>query len=321
MLSAPFAQALAANRASFNGRVAAARARNRAFDPDAFKACLADHVDGLIAAVAARAPQAVAGVVDAAFDLVLAGVGRGQPHLLWQGVALPYVALVAQQPGDVLALLGNALAYLEGLGGARPAQWAAEMAAIAPGVTTVAQLKAIGQVVAWRAGAAHFRTGAVAAADALPGALACAAFGVRDGTAWPALRGQVMADPWWRAPDDILGNPHARVDREVGAHAGFGGAFLAPPSVQPCAAGFLVQSGASTFLLVADAYGAVLHAAPDAQVVSFPQRFTLAGTQLTAGGRVVALDLPAEGLAACCNASSVAVTSPWTHAIRVLALA
>lgn len=324
MLSAPFAQALAANRAGFNRRVAEARARDRSFDPDAFKAFLVDHVDAMVAAVAAHAPQAAAGVVDAAFDLALASAGQGQTHLLWHGVAPHYAALVAQHPHDVLALLGNALAYLERLDGARPAQWAAEMAAIAPDVATLAQLRVVGQVVAWRAGAAHFRTGAVAAADALPAALACAAFGVRDTTAWPALRAQVLADPWWRAPADVLGNPHARVDREVGAFAGFGGAFPAPPTVRPCAEGFLVQAGADTLFLMADAYGAVLHAAPAAAHVpsaAFSQRFTLAGNQLTAGARMVTLDLPVDGLAACCNAVSVAVTSPWTHAIRVLALA
>jgi hypothetical protein len=323
MLSAPFAQALAVHRTAFNSRVAQARARDRAFDADTFGAFLVRHVDGLVAAVAAVAPQAVPGVVDAAFDLAMvsAGRGEGQAHALWQVVAPRYAALLAQDPHAVLAMLGNALVHLHGLDGARPGQWAAEMAAIAPDVETVGALRVVGQVLAWRAGAAHFRHGAIVAADALPGALACAAFGVRDASSWPALRAQLLDEPWWRAPADLLGNPHARIDREVGAFTGLGGAFPAPPQVRPCAGGFLVQAGDHDFFLVADAYGAVLHALPDMTPGVFPQRFTLTGSNLATGLRVVALDLPAEGLAACCNDASIAVTSPWTHAIRVLALA
>jgi hypothetical protein len=323
MLSAPFAQALAANRAGFNGRVAQARLRDRAFDADAFGALLAQRVDVLVAAVAAIAPQAVPEVVDAAFGLALAAANRGdeQARQLWHDVAPGFALLVAAHPREVLAMLGNALAHLHGVGGARPHQWVAEILAIAPDIATPAQLRGVGQILAWRAGAAHFRAGAIAAADLLPGVLACAAFGVRAG-AWPALRAQLLADPWWRAPGDVLGNPHARIDREVGAFDGFGGAFASPPLVEPCAAGFVVLSGARMFLLVADAYGAVLHAAPESFApAAFPQRYTLAGTRLTVGARVVELDLPADGLAACCNDTSVAVTSPWTHAIRVMALA
>lgn len=325
MLSAPFAQALAAGRTGFNDRVARAVARDRSFDSEAFGAYLLRHVDPLMAQVPAGA---VAGVADAAFDLALATAGRtvqeAQARQLWADLAPRYVALLAQDPRAVLAMLGNALAHLHALGSARPQQWAADMAAIAPAVATVAQLRAVGQVLAWRAGAAHFRAGAIEAADALPGDLACAAFGAPD-AGWLALRAQLLAEPWWRAPADVLGNVHARLDREVGAFDGFGGAFPVPPQVRACADGFLVRSGARYTLLVADAYGAVLHGATadqyDAAHEVFAPRCALVGTALSVGRCTIDLDLPPEGLAACCNAASVAVTSPFTHAIRVLALA
>jgi hypothetical protein len=325
MLSAPFAHALAAGRTGFNDRVARAIARDRTFDADAFGACLLRHVDPLVASLPA---EVVAGVADAAFDMALATAGRNgdetQARQLWTGVAPHYGALLAQHPHAVLAMLGNALAHLHALGSARPQQWADDMAAIAPAVATLAQLRAVGQVLAWRAGAAHFRQGAIQAADALPGDLACAAFGAPD-AAWPALRAQLLREPWWRAPGDVLGNVNARLNREVGAFDGFGGAFPVPPQVRACADGFLVRSGARYALLVADAYGAVLHGATfdqyDAAHDAFAPRFALVGTALTVGGRTIDLDLPPEGLAVCCNAASVAVTSPFTHAIRVLALA
>ncbi|HEX8477779.1 MAG TPA: hypothetical protein VF663_05565 [Telluria sp.] len=330
MLSAPFAHALAAGRTGFNDRVARAIARDRTFDADAFGAFLVKYVDPLVAAVAAGAPPAVAAVADAAFDLALAWVGRGahgsaRAQQLWAGVAPPYATLVAAEPRAVMAMLDNALAHLHTIDGARPQQWVAEMAAIAPDVATLAQLRAVGQVRAWRAGAVHFRQGAIAAADALPAPLACAAFGARDAVSWPALRQQLQAVHWWRAPDDVLGNPHARLHREVGAFQGFGGAFPMPPQVRACAGGFLVRAGERCFILMADAYGAVLHPLEEDQLpaaaVHFAQNFTLVGTQLQAGSGTTILDLPADGLEACCNDTSIAVTSPWTHAIRVLALA
>jgi hypothetical protein len=47
---------------------------------------------------------------------------------------------------------------------------------------------------------------------------------------------------------------------------------------------------------------------------------TLDGSQLVIGSRRVMLDLPAEQLAIVCNAHTAAITSPFTHAIRLLPL-
>jgi hypothetical protein len=182
------------------------------------------------------------------------------------------------------------------------------LAALAPRIATVDELRVVGQVAAWRAGAAHFRAGAIAAADALPAVLALAAFGADAGASWPDLRARIAGDPWWRAD-----GADVAVGHEVGGFAGFGGAFAELPEVRAGADGFVVRAGERCHLLLADAYGAVLLAAT-------PDEFDRAvpGGALQVDARQVAPDLPAEGLAVCASGPTLALTSPYTHAIRVL---
>ena len=316
MLSAAFAQVLEQRRAAFNGRVAAVRARSPGFDSAAFSRFLQECVDPLVAAVPVS--DRVADVADAAFDmaLALAPSHRALAGEICTGLALRYIGLVAAHPGETLAALVNGALHVQGIAGARPAEWITRMGALAPQVATLEQLRAVGQMLAWRAGAAHVRAGALIAADSLPPALALAALDA-DGD-WPLLRQRMAADPYWGADD-------SQRTREVGAFTGLGGAFAVPPTVHPCAAGFMVASSDRYFLLVADAYGAVLHGASleefeDAAACDFPAAFSLRGTTLVTGATRRVLDLPEFGLHACCNEVAVAVTSPYTHAIRVVAL-
>ena len=188
------------------------------------------------------------------------------------------------------------------------------MAALAPQVATVAQLRAVGQVLAWRAGVAHFRQGALAAADTLPPALALAAFG-EPGASWPQVHAQLMANPW-------RGNAEGR---EFGSFSGLGGDFATPPLVRATDDGFIVRSAERHYLLVADACGAVLHSATaqefDHAQTGAPASVRLDGATLQIGARRIELDVPAGDIAIAANAHTLAVTSPWTHAIRLLPLA
>ncbi len=321
MVSRAFADVLAAGRAGFNERAREAGRRHPLFRPEAFARFLDEGVGAVADAVAAVQPARLAAVVSAAYGIALELAGRAlvgpqaqSPALdaAWRELLPRYAALVAAQPERVLAMLSNAVLHLEAVPGARPGQWRAEMAALAPQVATVAQLRGAGQVAAWRAGAAHFRAGAIAAAAALPEALALQAFGAA-APSWPALRAQLEHDPWWSAGDAC-----AVRQREVGAFTGFGGQFGAPPELRLGAGGFLVRAGERHFFLVADAYGAVLHAATAEE---FAAGADGADHAAVAQARRAASDLPQEGLAVCADASTVALASPYTHAIRLLARA
>ena len=316
MISDPFAKVLSAGRTQLNKKVAEARRRHTGFDSAAFADFLQNGVDPLVCAVAAidaaRLPRVVLAAYDAAIELIgqaLAGpVARTHGvNQVWQNVSPHFAHLAAQSPAEVLGLLTNAMVNLEKIAGARPPQWMDEMVKWAPQVQSLAQLQALGQVLAWRAGMAHFRHGALAVSGALPAPLLAELFGVAaDG--WPAARDAMLANPWWGAAPQFGGV-------EVGAFSGFGGEFGEPPQVRACDDGFLVKSAERYFLLVADVHGAVLHGASGNEFAATggerwpaPPPFDLAA------------DLPPQQLSVIRNAHTVALTSPFTHAIRLLPL-
>jgi hypothetical protein len=316
MISEPFATMLAAGRAQFNQRALEARRRFPAFDAGTFADFLKSGVDAVVGAVAAAVPQRVPAVALVAYDIALELTGlalvgpkarSGLVEQTWRTLGPCCARLIAKRPAETLGALTNAVIYLESVDGTRPAQWLQEMAAIAPDVDDLAQLQAVGQILAWRAGVAHFRVGALQAADALPERLALAAVGASPAWPWSQLRQRMLADPW-HVPDGAA----RPASREHGGFTGFGGLFPVPPQARARPDGFAVSSGGRYYLLIADAFGAVLHAATK-------EEFDHADANPVAlKGRQVAPDLPAIGLAVCGNEYTIAVTSPYTHAIRLL---
>ncbi len=323
MISPAFASILASGRAQFNARAVEARRRFPSLDMATFGAFLLDGVDPLVVAVAAAAPERVGGATLAAYDMALELVGHGLAgpaaktpfvNTVWRELAPQFSPLLATAPVEVLGMLSNAALHIASVADARPAQWQRELAALAAQIVTLAQLRAVGQVLAWRAGVAHFRQGALAAADTLPPALALAAFG-EPGAQWPQVRAQLQENPW-------RGNADGR---EFGAFTGLGGDFGTPPQVRATDDGFIVRSAERHYLLVADAYGAVLHSATAQEFAQanadMPSAVRLDGATVHLGARSIALDLPAGDIALAANAHTLAITSPWTHAIRLLPLA
>jgi hypothetical protein len=323
-ISAPFAKVLAAGRTQFNHRVTEARRRFPGFDTTSFAAFLDTGVDAMVSAVAAVQPERLVPVVLTAYDMALeltgqalAGPKARNPlvNQAWQDVAPQYARLIVDHPLEVLGSLSNAAVNLARFPNVRGTQWIQGMATLAPHMASLPQFQALGQFLAWRTGMAHFRSGAISAADQLPPACVLAAMGVPASAAWADIREQLLANPWWTPS----GTVHPGM--EIGSFSGFGGEFFVPPEVRPCQGGFVVRSGQRHFLLVADTYGAVLHAAlaEDFDSESGPARHGVAahGTRLSIDGREIALDLPAKGLVIACNEHTVAVTSPYTHAIRL----
>jgi len=330
MISAQFANLLASGRPEFNRRVAEARRRYPAFDVNAFGAFLSTSAAAVADVAALQAPERAGAIVMAAYDVALELVAHGQAgsvvEQVWRQLVPCHAALLGEQPAAVLGMLTNAALHLEKSRPARLPEWLALMAALAPQVADLRQLSTVGQICAWRAGMAHFRHGAITAADTLPEPLALAAFaGGASGAApsWATLREALQADLWWTP--DAAARERLATGIEIGAFTGFGGAFAQPPEVRPAADGFWVRSGARYSLLLADACGAMLHGAAEeeyaqAQAPTTDARISLSGQRLTIIDRAIMLDLPAEQLRVVCNAHSVAVTSPYSHAIRVLPL-
>ncbi len=327
-ISAPFAQVLAAGRRQFNARVEEAKRRAPGFDAAGFAAFLQQQVDGVVAAVHAAAPTRMTAVALAAYDVAislclhgLAGPAARTPLLnqAWSQLFPLLAARIAEQPQEVLGAMSNAVVHLGGVDGARGDEWLDLMVQLAPGAATGAQLLDLGKVLAWRSGLAHFRAGALQAADNLPPALQLAALGApADGSA-SGLRAALASDPW-------ASSQPRRVDGwQLGAFTGFGGRFSQPPELRLSSAGFLVRSGTRHFLAIADAFGAVLlpatadefaaGALPPPPIV--PQR---RGANLVFADRELVLDLPTEGLQLAADAHTLAIASPYSHTLRLLPL-
>jgi hypothetical protein len=319
-LSPAFAGALAAARPSFNARAAAARRAQPGFDEAALAAILSDLVDPLVARMAEAAPDRVGAVTDAGFDIALTLAARSLAgprarrdvvDRLWRDVAPALAAVIAERPYPLLGALTNAALNIAATPGGREGEWLAALAAAAP-LATADTLLRVGQVLAWKAGMAHYRAGALAAADSLGGERALALFGAPGD--WAEARARLAADRWWR-PD---GGGAEGVS--VGGFTGFGGPFPQPPQVRAGPDGFVARSGARTVLVVADAYGATWRPAAPEAFDALPERpVQLDGGQIRAGDRLVEPGVPLRGLSTAWHvAAGLAIASAYSHRLRVL---
>lgn len=333
-ISEPFARVLAAGRTQFNARVAEARHRYPTLDAAAFAAFLATRVDPVVCSVAQVLPEHVFSVALVAYDMALELVAQGLAgpgarsdlmDRVWSELAPKYPQLLAAQPLELLGALSNAAVSLGKVPGVRTTQWLADMVALSHHVDSMACLRSLGQITAWRCGFAHYRRGALEAADLLPESTALAAVGAGPNARWEDVRARFAADPWWLPQSDV--QPQLRPTErcvQVGQFTGLGGTFSQPPRVWASGEGFGVQSADRCLLLMADAFGAVLL---PAEKGAFERQGgsdaahapPLRGATLLLGDDSIALDLPPDGLALAWNAHTVAVTSPYTFAIRLFA--
>lgn len=332
-ISDPFAKVLAAGRTQFNQRVIEARRHYPAFDTGAFSDFLQTGVDRVVVSIAQAVPERVASAALVAYGMALELVGLGLAgprarnlvvNRIWQEMLPAYARLAAEHPVEVLGALSNAGINISKVSNSRPQQWIREMCMLASQVESLAQLQGIGQVLAWRCGMAHFRHGAIQAADLLPEPLALGALGIEGKEiTLSAVKEKLLSDPWWEPMR--AGESQFHPGREIGAFTGFQGEFSEPPEVRACPEGFFIRSKERYSLVIADAFGAVLHAATREEFEHaaghrFERAVALDKSRLFIGKRIVDLDLPAGHITITHNAYTVAVSSPFTHAIRLLPL-
>lgn len=327
-----FARILAAGRSTFNARVAQARSRSPRFDAEVFAGFLRGRVAPLVEAVAARSPDAAQACAIAAFDAALALVAQGlvgadrRSALLdrvWHQTLPALPSRVADAPGPLIAALSNAAIHLERAPGARGADWVERMGRLGARAASHAELLALGQVLAWTAGLAHYREGALQALERLAPDLAIAALNAPESSNGPALRTRLAQERWW-SPDPAVAE-RSREGFLVGAFTGYGGAFTEPPKVRAGRDGFLLRSGERCFLLRLDIYGWSLHPAGTSEYEGAPldrpapyaPPASIVKGALRIGGSTWALDLPETGLEVAATEDSVAVSSPYSYALRV----
>src|SRR3954469_10863782 len=199
MVSAALASVLRSGRTDFNARFAAARRVHPELEVGAFGEFMATAVDELAMAVEKIRADRLGEVTMAAFDVALelvaqklAGAGARTSSIEdgWRRILPKIPSLVASSPGRLIPAVCNAVHQIESTPNARPAQWIEIMEQFAPQCMDADVFVKLGQLAAWRAGLAHFRAGAMAAADGLPEAVALGALGAKPVSSWAFVREQ-----------------------------------------------------------------------------------------------------------------------------------
>jgi hypothetical protein len=324
-ISPALGRALQSARSAFNARVSEACRIRPGFDTGTVDALLRGPLDRLAAQAEGIAPERTGSLVLAAFDvgLALARQGKSEHPLmsaLWD-VASACLPLALRQPRETLGRIFNAGLHLLSVNGARPEQWTREMTRLAGRATDLACLERLGQVLAWRSGLAHFRESALRLAHDLPPELVAEALAIAEGEAVAATLARLGKDPWFDpARPDRRG---LRATREVGGFVGFGGPFPCPPEVRALGEGFVVQCANRFWYLCADAFGAALHAGSKAEFeagAADSGDLDIRGSAVIRGLERCALDLPPERLSLARGPYTAALSSPYSHFIRLLAL-
>jgi hypothetical protein len=326
MISAILAQELQARRADCNARFRLAAQRYPQLDGAELLRFMTDCVDPLIRAVHERVPAKVGEVLEVAYDCALQLTGQrltleaGRYRVIaaiWRELLPAAASVVAEASSKVIPSLTNAAHQLASRDASSALRWKMRLLRIVPVCELAEECLLAGQVIAWQCGLAHYRDGALAALHALPARLASLVLQV-DPQQLPATLQRLHADPWF---DPAHASSSAmRVVRYVGAFRGFGGAFLQPPLVRSAAGGWLVQSGTDYWVLIADAFGATLHRASDAEWrAAHHSALEHHGTCLVHGTQSLQIEGAGAITSSASNGAAAACTFAHSHRIALVA--
>jgi hypothetical protein len=336
-----FAEILAARRGRFNSQFAEARRYRPALDPNAFADQLTQVIGPVVERVAATRPEQAEAVAESLYELSLDLVGREflgpnsrYPALAegWSAVFGQLPERLAESPRAFPGAITNALYNLSTTPGARPRKWMQSVVGLSAACGDVTELLAAAQVAAWRAGLAHYRLSALERCRSLKPNIAGRALGLPAArasslskNALEVLIDAMMADPWLdpaaSTPQD---KPRLQIVARVGAFRGFGGLFLAPPSVACPDGQFVASDGEDHWLLFADRFGATFQRA--ASISKRPPKMGLPYFQLSLEGQLTKGELRARfpelerSQSSAANETTLAVTTPLSHAVYLIAV-
>ena len=240
---------------------------------------------------------------------------------LWRSVLPALAAHVITDPAGVLSDLSNATTQFNAFPAARPDQWLRLLRDLGPRTADVAQLRLLGQVLAWRSGLAHYRAGALMAAHQLPEPLRSAALELPIPQPFDEFVMELEASPWPATQRAALSDPSLLTT--VGAFRGFGGPFLTPPTLATRGTDLIARSGDSNWLITADLFGATLHRIDDAGNTAGmnvePPVQMFGGSAVFADGRLVDLSGSSPITSVVQRNGFVAVSTANSHLIRLVA--
>lgn len=327
-MSAIFRDALLARRERYNALFAEARHYQPQLDGAAFGLVLIDSVAPLVEAVAGTGGDAEA-VTDELYAVALELYGHGMlgPERNDPWVTAGWTAMTAlprplgRAPRRIAAAISNALRNLGQTPGARPQDWLDGLRACAELADEPEALLKAGQALAWRCGLAHYRTDALAILAAMPAPLAARVLGLPDPAKVAEALFRMAVDPW-HDPRQPAHPPRLTRVARIGGFRGFGGVFLAPPTLTLIDGELHARDGNSeggAWRVCADVFGATFHR-------TVIDKWTEAGTRGSpfklVKGRVSKIgaaeaDFPdlAVVTSVAATATTLAATTPLSHYI------
>jgi hypothetical protein len=326
-LSPAFTSILRERRHAYNYRWSEARSRFPHLTSEDAASFFVNDLAPLIDALAASAvqPDQLELLCDIAVDvgsratgLRLLGVNASQPWVteLWRNTFPALAHLIAANPLAVITEMSHATAQFSTHGASRPQQWLRLLTALGPQAADLEQLRLLGKVIAWRSGLAHYRTGALTAADHLPPSLVEPALEIHAGQSWSTLRVALQESKW---PASLVGD--TALLTKVGSFRGFGGVFLEPPMLATHDNDLIARSGGDAWLVSADVFGSTLHridddGSPAGTTVEEPT--VILGDYVFVGSQAVELGAAAPVTSAAQQGNVLAITTKNSHAIWLL---
>jgi hypothetical protein len=270
---------LSAHRTDLNTRFRKAQRRYARLNPDNVLNLVAEILPPLADPESAATPA----LLSAMYDLILlqagrellrvdAGASRTGVGVLYREVFPAIRPCLLQRPQSLPASLSNAVENMK----ERGAAYCQRLIALAPLVSSVAELLDAGVVAAWRSGEPRLRLRALEIARVLPPKISLAAL---DLASWPeasvpALLKSFARNAWFTPPPPktrktvVFTNAWIPI-ATVGDFAGFGGVFEEPPLMLAAGAQmtphrFWVRSGDRNWRVEADVFGSVCASDPSA---------------------------------------------------------
>jgi hypothetical protein len=253
-----------------------------------------------------------------ATGLRLLGVNASQPWVtrLWRATFPVLAEHIALSPLSVITELSHATAQFSAHTASRPQQWLRLLGALGPQTTDLDQLRLLGKVLAWRSGLAHYRNGALAAADQLPPALVEHALEIPANQSWNEWRPALHQSCW---PSSLVGD--GGLLGKVGAFRGLGGVFVEPPMLATRNGDLIARSGKDSWLVSTDSFGSTLHRIEDVGIsagVTVTEPTLVLGDYVFVRGQAVELGAAAPVTSAAQQGNLLAITTKNSHAIWLL---
>ncbi|MBI5031012.1 MAG: hypothetical protein HZB51_10830 [Chloroflexi bacterium] len=336
LVTGAFGDILKAERDTLNAKFVEAKLIRPNLDPDAFKEILVATVAPIVQAVDQCTPNATRQVAWALYDLSLdllgqdfIGANSRYPSIMqgWKYLLPNIPRQISASPRAVIGSITNALYNLSQVPNARPQEWVTSMLTLAPFASDATTFLPAGQIAAWRAGLAHYRKGALELAKKIPPVMARAALGLSPTSETPTIEtlvNRLAADPWLNPAsikDQPSGQRSLQVVARVGAFRGFGGLFRTPPTVANLGEHFVVKDDSTSWLLVADCFGATFHRVDGVQPTKMQSPFRIEKSGKVSCDRYTA-NFPelADYTSMAANATTLAVTSSLSFAVSLIAL-